>query len=206
MNNLSIVKTFIFIAVSVALILISACSHAPFSESYQPGAEKIFLWKNEPIPLESGWRYLGEEAIGVRGEILDSSLVSLDEIRSLIFVRGDEPEFLILSRVTKTSQPEIFRYLGGTKTPIEGYPYRETVYGLRADTTDPEYRRYFEKIRAAGISPNPEYTVRVLDRLPVDTTLVRIMELAPGHSSLALPAFGKLYPQERLEPFPRRDF
>jgi hypothetical protein len=206
MNNLSIAKTFIFIAMSAALILITACSHAPFSERYQPGSDTIYLWQNEPIPLQPEWRYLGEETVGVRGEILDAALIPIDQIRSLIFVRGENPEFLILSQVTKTSQTEIFRYLGGSKTLVEGYPYRENVYGLSAATTDPEYRRYFEKIRAAGISPAPEYSVRVLDRLPVDTTLVRIMELAPGNSSLALPAYGKLYPQERLEPFPRRGF
>lgn len=201
MNNLSIVKTFIFIAMSVVLISISACSHTPFSDRYQPGSDTIYLWQNEPIPLQPEWRYLGEETVGVRGEILDSAHIALDEIRSLIFVRGEQPEFLILSRVHKTSQTEIFRYLGGTKTLIEGYPYRENVYGLSADTTDPEYRRYFEKIRAAGISPAPGYTVRVLDRLPVDTALVRIMELVPGEASLTLPPYGKLYPQERLELF-----
>jgi hypothetical protein len=206
MNFLIIRGFFRFPAMSLVLILLFACSHTPLGERYQPGSDTIFLWQNEPIPLQPQWRYLGEEKVGVRGEILDSSLIAQDEIKSLIFVQGEEPKFLILSLVTKISQTEIFRYLGGAKTYIEGYPYRETVYGLSAATTDPEYRRYFEKIRAAGISPAHEYTVRVLDRLPVDRTLVRIMELAPGNSSLALPAYGKLYPQERLEPFPRRGF
>jgi len=206
MNALLIRGFFRFPAMPIVLVLLLACSHTPFNERYQPGSDTIHLWRGEPIPLHPEWRYLGEEKVGVRGEIQDSSLIALDQIRSLIFVRGEEPEFLILSLVTKTSQTEIFRYLGGTKTPIEGYPYRENVYGLSADTRDPEYRRYFEKIRAAGISPAQEYTVRVLDRLPVDTALVRIMELAPGNSSYALPAYGKLYPQERLEPLPRRNF
>jgi len=206
MNILIIRRFFLYPAMSLALILLFACSYTPLGERYQPGSDTIFLWQNEPIPLQPQWRYLGEEKIGVRGEILDSSLIALDEIRSIIFVHGEEPKFLILSLVTKTSQTEIFRYLGGNKTLIEGYPYRETVYGLSATTTDPEYRRYFETIRTAGISPAQDYTVRVLDRLPVDKTLVRIMELAPGKSSLALLAYGKLYPQERLELFPRRGF
>lgn len=195
-------------AMSAVLFLASACSHTPLGERYRPGAETISLWQNEPIPLEPGWRYLGEEKASVRGELLDSSLTPIDEVRSLLFVRetGQAPEFLILSRVIKASQIEIFRYLGGTKTDIEGFPYRETLYGLNADTADPEYRRYFEKIRAAGISPAPAYKVRVLDRLPVDTALVRIMELTPGVRFQTLPAFGNLYPQERLEPFHQRFF
>ncbi len=195
-------------AMSAVLLLASACSHTPLGERYQPGADTISLWQNEPIPLEPGWRYLGEERVGVRGKILDSSLIPTDEVRSLLFVRenGQAPEFLILSRVIKANQVEIFRYLGGTKTDIEGFPYREALYGLSADTADPEYRRYFESIRTAGISPAPAYIVRVLDRLPVDTALVRIMELTPGDRHPSLPAFGNLYPQERLEPFHQRFF
>ena len=208
MNQISTRAIFTFAVMSVVLFFASACSHTPLGERYQPGAETISLWQNEPIPLGHEWRYLGEERVGVRGEILDSSLTPSDEVRSLLFVResGQAPGVLILSRVVKASQIEIFRYLGGTKTDIEGLPYRETAYGLSADTTNPEYRRYFEKLRAAGISPAPEYKVRVLDRLPVDTALVRIMELTPGKAHLTLPAYGKLYPQERLEPIHRRFF
>ena len=38
-------------------------------------------------------------------------------------------------------------------------------------------------------------TVRVLDRLPTDRVLVRIMELTPGEGTLELPPFAELYPQ-----------
>ncbi|MBE1424617.1 hypothetical protein H4684_001251 [Desulfomicrobium macestii] len=208
MNILSSRKIFIYAAMSAVLTLILACSHTPFNERYQPGAETIFLWRDEPIPLEPEWRYLDEAKVFVRGEIQDSILTPVDEVRSLIFVReGQEPPaILILSRVIKTSQVDIFRYLGGNKKDIEGYPYREAAYGLSSDSTDPEYGQYFEKIRAAGLTPAPEYRVRVLDRLPVDTTLVRIMELTPGKAHLTLPAYGKLYPQERRELFHPRPF
>lgn len=208
MNASSSGTTAFYLVAAAMLLLSSACSQTPFSQRYQPGADTVFLWQDEPIPLEPGWRYLGEEKIGVRGEIMDSSLTPIDEVRSLIFARdtAQGPEFLILSRVIKTSQVEIFRYLGGTKTNIEGYPYREAAYGLSADTTDPEYRRYFDKIRLSGISPAPKYKVRVLDRLPVDSALVRIMELAPGETHRALPAYGKLYTQERLELIHRHFF
>ncbi|MDY0227995.1 MAG: hypothetical protein RBR38_14340 [Desulfomicrobium apsheronum] len=208
MNILSTRKVFIYAAISAVLTLILACSHTPFSERYQPGADTVFLWRNEPIPLEPDWRYLDEEKVLVRGEIQDSILTPVDEVRSLIFVReGQEPPaILILSRVIKTSQVDIFRYLGGIKKDIEGYPYREAAYGLSSDSTDPEYGKYLEKIRAAGLTPAPEYRVRVLDRLPVDTTLVRIMELTPGKAHLTLPAYGKLYPQERRELFHPRSF
>jgi hypothetical protein len=208
MNILSTRKIFKCVAMSAMLTLILACSHTPFSERYQPGADTIFLWRDEPIPLEPGLRYLDEAKVLVRGEIQDSILTPVDEVRSLIFVReGQEsPAILILSRVIKTSQVDIFRYLGGTKIDIEGYPYREAAYGLSSDSTDPEYGQYLEIIRAAGLTPAPEYRVRVLDRLPVDTALVRIMELTPGKAHLTLPAYGKLYPQERRELFHPRSF
>ena len=135
----------------------------------------------------------------------DTSLTPIDVVRSLIFVREGEthPSILIMSRVIKTSQVDIFRFLGGTKTLLGGYPYRETAYGLSADSVDPEYGQYFERIRAAGLTPAPEYTVRVLDRLPVDTVLTRVMELTPGEGASQLPSFARLYPQERLDPIIR---
>ena len=208
MNILSNHRTFLFTALSAVLILLSACSHTPFSDRYQPGADRIFLWRDEPIPLEPDWRYLDEVKVLVRGELQDSFLTPVDEVRSLVFVREEQepPAILILSQVIKTSQVDIFRYLGGTKTVIEGYPYRETAYGLSSNSTDPEYRHYFEKIRAAGLTPAPEYKVRILDRLPVDSALIRIMELIPGKAHLALPAYGKLYLQERPDLLRHRPF
>lgn len=208
MNRHSIQKQLILVVLAAVPLLISACSHVPFSERYQPGAETLYLWRGEPIPLEAHWRYLGEEKISVRGKLWNSFLTPVDRVRSLVFMRDDRdaPEFLILSQVEKTSRIEVFRFLGGSKTIIGGYPYREDLYALSADTTDPEYRRYVEAIRAAGITPAPSYKVRVLDRLPVDSTLVRIMELTPGAGHRPLPAYGALYPQERLDPLHRRSF
>jgi len=208
MNHLSTPRIFILAMIAALLLLTPACSSTPFSGRYQPGADTIFLWRGEPIPLEPQWRYLGEEKMSVRGEMWDSFLTPVDEISSLIFVREDRdaPEFLILSRIMKTSQIEIFRYLGGTKAMIEDYPYREAFYALSSETSDPEYRRYLDKIRSSGITPAPSYRVKVLDRLPVDTAMVRIMELSPGDGHHQLPAYGKLYPQERLELLQRRFF
>lgn len=208
MNHLAMHRILTWTMIGVLAVLAPACSPTPFSGRYQPGADTIFLWRGEPIPLEAQWRYLGEEKVSVRGEIWDSILPPVDEVESLIFVREDRgaPEFLILSRVIKTSQIEIFRYLGGTKTIIDGYPYREESYALSSDTADPEYRRYLDAISAAGITPAPTYKVKVLDRLPVDTAMVRIMELVPGQGHRQLPAYGKLYPQERLELLQRRFF
>lgn len=208
MKTSSIHRIFIFAAISVFLTLTAACSHTPFSERYQPGSDTVFLWQDEPIPIEPGWKYLDEATVSVRGKIHDTSLTPIDVVRSLIFVRDGEthPSILILSRVIKTNQVDIFRFLGGTKTIIAGYPYREATYGLSADSADPEYGQYLERIRAAGLIPAPEYTVRVLDRLPVDTALVRIMEVTPGKTHLALPAYGKLYPQERAQLFHRQRF
>lgn len=208
MSQLSLHNIVTWAVAWTLVLLVPACSPAPFSGRYQPGAETVFLWRGEPIPLEPEWRYLGEETITVRGEMWDSILAPVDEVKSLIFVREDRgaPEFLILSQVIKTSQIEIFRYLGGTKAILEGYPYREASYALSSDTTDPEYRRYMDAIRAAGITPGPSYAVKVLDRLPVDTAMVRIMELRPGQGQPPLPAYGKLYPQERLELLQRRFF
>lgn len=208
MNHMSRHKILILTALTLFVLLIPACAPTPMGERYRPGAETIRLWRNEPIPLEPQWRYLGQEKVSVRGEIWDSMLTPADEVSSLVFVREDKgtPEFLILSRVVKTGPLEIFRYLGGSKTVIGGYPYREAAYELASDTTDPEYRRYLDAVRAAGFTPAPSYRVRVLDRLPVDTAMVRIMELSPGSGFARLPAYGKLYPQERLEPLPRRFF
>jgi len=208
MNHLPMHRTPIPAALALFVLLIAACAPTPMGERYRPGADTVHLWRDEPIPLEAQWRYLGQERTSVRGEIWDSMLTPVDEVSSLIFVREDRgaPEFLILSRVVKTSRIEIFRYLGGSKTVIAGYPYREADYALASDTTDPEYRRYLDAVRAAGFTPAPSYRARVLDRLPVDTAMVRIMELSPGGGFARLPAYGKLYPQERLELLHRRFF
>ena len=181
----------------------SACSTVRTADLVQPGATEISLWRSEPIPLEPGWRHLGTERFLVRGEIWNSSLPPMDQIETMLFVREGEkgPHLLFLSRVLKTGFTEIFTFLGGSKTFIAGYAYREGSYGLSSDTGDAEYKRYFGRIRQEGLTPAPAYSVLVRDRLPIDTVLIRIMELVPGEAWPELPAFGKLYPQESLETF-----
>jgi hypothetical protein len=189
-------------------MLLAACAPAPLSGLYQPGAREIFLWRSESIPLEPGWRLVGTQKITVRGRVWNSNLTPADEVQTLIFAREgqDKSSILLLSRVAKIGTTEIFSFLGGTKALIQGLPYREARYGLASDTTDPEYRRYFEAVREAGLVPAPTYSVRILDRLPLDTALVRIMELTPADVHADLPSFGKLYPQEKLEVLPRPFF
>lgn len=191
-----------------ALMLLAACAPAPFSSLYQPDAGEVFLWRSEPVPIDPGWRYVGTQSVTVRGSIWNSSLTPADMIQTLIFARDgqDAPSILLLSRVIKTGQAEIFSVLGGSKTLVRDLPYRETHYGLASETSDPEYRRYFETVREAGLTPAPTYSVRILDRLSTDTTLVRIMELTPADVTSDLPPFGKLYTQEKLEIFQRPFF
>jgi hypothetical protein len=138
----------------------------------------------------------------VRGDIRDTALSALDHMQTLVFVREGEgaPSILLLSRVIKTGDTEVFVFLGGTKTALGDETYRENSFSLSGETTDQEYRRYLERVRAEGLGVAPNYTVRVLDRLPVDSVLVRVMELTPGDGPSPLPAYGRLYPQERLDP------
>lgn len=181
---------------------LAGCAGAPFANAYRPGATEVVLWGSESIPMEPGWRFVGDEQAMVRGKLRDTSLTPTDLVQTLIFVReGEEPaRILLLSRVIKTSDREIFVFLGGSKTELGGREYRENLYFLSAATTDPEYRRYFAKVAGAGGSLAPSYRVRVLDRLPVDTVLVRVMELTPGDGTSELPPYGALYPQDLDEP------
>lgn len=198
-------KTALRATLLIAMALWAGCAHTPLTDRFNPETNEATLWGSETIPLEPGWRLLGVEEINLRGQIWDSFLVPIDEMQTMILVRGDkEPSILLLSRVVKTGQTEIFRFLGGTKTILGDRPYRENLYGLSSDTTDPEYRRYLEKVRAAGISLAPGYRVRVLDRLPHDTVLVRVMELTPGNATSTLPSYGQMYPQEIQELIRRR--
>lgn len=155
----------------------------------------------ETIPPTPEWTYVGEQKVTLRNPVADSILSVTDFIRTEIFLRPgtDTPDILLLSRVNKVGNAVIFSVLGGTKTDIEGRTYRENIFGIFSNSTDPEYRRYFDLLRQNKIHLAPAYRVRVLDRLPVDTTLVRAMELTPAHTAETLPPFGKLYPQERKE-------
>lgn len=185
----------------LVLFLLTACTASRFTELYQPGATHVSLWRSESIPLDAGWKYLGAERVTVRGQIWNSSLMPADEMQTMIFVRQEAgiPSLLFLSRVIKTSQTEIFTFLGGTKTVLNGTSYRESEYSLTSNSTDPEYRRYFELVRTTGHALAPGYSVRVLDRLPLDTVLVRSMELTPSETISTLPPFARLYQQEQIE-------
>ena len=199
-------KTALRAVILIAMALSVGCAHAPFTDRFNPETNEATLWGSETIPLEPGWRLIGVEKINLRGSIWNSFLVPIDEMQTMILVRGEEkdPSILLLSRVIKTGQTEIFTYLGGAKTILGDRPYRENLYGLTSDTTDPEYRRYLERVRASGISLAPSYRVRVLDRLPHDSVLVRVMELTPDNMTSSLPSYGQMYPQEIQELIRRR--
>jgi hypothetical protein len=192
-------------ALLLVLIFLAGCAGGRLADRYQPGAPEISLWHDESIPLDPAWCYLGTERIPVRGAIWNTSLVSSDQIETLVFTQATDAgtAILLLSRVDKTGDAEVFRYLGGTKTILADQTYRETRYGLDANATDPEYRRYFAAVSQAGLPLAPRYAARILDRLPVETTLVRVLELTPGLATPPLPRYGTLYPQERREPLPR---
>lgn len=197
--------SFRFVLAAAALALLAGCAGTPFAERYRPGATEVAMWGSESIPVEPGWRFIGEEQVTVRGRIRDTALTATDLMQTLVFVReGDGPaSILLLSRVVKGADRELFVFLGGSKVELGGRPYRESLYYLSATTADPEYRRYLAKAAGAGVALSPSYRVRVLDRLPVDTVLVRVMELTAGDGASQLPPYGRMYPQERHEPIIR---
>jgi hypothetical protein len=182
--------------------VLAGCAGTPFVDSYRPGATEVVLWGPESIPMEPGWRFVGDEQVMVRGKLRDTYLTPVDLVQTLVFVReGEEPaRILLFSRVIKTTDREVFVFLGGSKTQLGGREYRDSLFFLSAATTDPEYERYFAKVAGTGAALAPSYRVRVLDRLPVDTVLVRIMGLTPGEGASQLPPYGKLYPQDLDEP------
>lgn len=190
-----------FVALTIVAVL-AGCVGTRFADLYQPGATEVALWGSEAIPVEPGWRYIGAEQFNVRGETRDTALTPIDLIQTLVFVREEEgpASILLLSRVVKAGDLEVFVFLGGYKTELAGRTYRDSLYGLSSETTDPEYRRYVAKVAAAGVELAPNYRVRVLDRLPVDTVMTRVMEMTPGNGTSSLPPYRKLYPQERLDP------
>lgn len=168
---------------------------------YVPGTGEAHLWRSETTQIDPEWTFLGEKKITLRNPIVDSNLTVVNFIQSEIFVRS-EPEVsdvLILSRAHTAGSAVTFSALGGTKVDHGDQIYRENIFGFFSNSTDPEYRRYFDMLRQNKIDLAPAYRVRVLDRLPVDTTLIRIMELTPAHTADTLPPFKKLYPQERQE-------
>lgn len=196
---------FSYVLAATALALLAGCAGASFGERYRPGDAEVAMWGTESIPIGPGWRFIGEEQATVRGRVRDTTLTTTDLMQTLVFVReGDGADsILLLSRVVKGADRELFVFLGGSKVELGGRPYRESLYYLSSSTADPEYRRYFAKAAGAGVALSPSYRVRVLDRLPVDTVLVRVMELTAGDGASQLPPFGRMYPQERHEPIIR---
>jgi hypothetical protein len=187
------------------LAVLAGCAATPFADRYTPGATEVVLWGSESIPIGPEWRFIGEEQASVRGKIRDTTLTPVDFVQTLVFVQeGEGPaSILLLSRVIKTAGREVFVFLDGDKTELGGREYRESLYYLSSSTTDPEYRRYLAKVSDAGVTLASSYRVRVMDRLPVDTVLTRVMELTPGEGTSQLPPFARLYPQERLDPIIR---
>lgn len=195
----------LFFGMIAVLALLAGCAGTKFADRYQPGAKEVVLWNSESIPIEPGWRFVGDEQVTVRGRFWDTFLTPFDLVQTLVFVReADEPaSILLLSRVIKTEPLEVFIFLGGDKTELGGIEYRESLYFLSSSTTDPEYSRYLAKVAGAGVALAPSYSVRVLDRLPLNSVMVRVMELTPSEGASQLPPYDKLYPQERLDPMIR---
>lgn len=187
------------------LAVLAGCAGTPFAERYQPGAGEVVLWGSEAVPIEPGWRFIGKEQVTVRGRIRDTVLTANDLVQTLVFVReGDAgPSIMLLSRVIKTGSREVFVFLGGAKTELNGREWRENLYTLSSAIEDPEYGAYLQKAASSGVGLAPAYSVRVLDRLPLDTVLLRVMELTPGDGASTLPPYARLYPQERHEPIVR---
>jgi hypothetical protein len=189
MNKLSLAHLRIHWLLHRALCSGPACSPTPLSGRYQPGADKVFCGGENPFPWKPGWRYLGEEKISVRGEIWDSILTPVDEVRSLIFVREDRRPGNPDPFPGRQDQPDRDFPLPGRNQDrsSKAYPYREEapMACLRTRRTrntggtghDPRSRDH----------PGPSYAVKVLDRLPVDTAMVRIMELTPDRGSQNCP-------------------
>lgn len=188
------------------LALITACTPLATKPDL-PENGTVRLWREETLPV-SDWTYVDTLRLSVRGAMWNSNLTPVDALSTTLFTRQtpDGPALLLVTRVVKTTNTEIFRYLGGSKTEFNGQTYRESVYALAATSTDPEYRRYVSVLHEAGVQTAPCYRVRVLDRLPTDSSLVRVMELTPGEGGTELPTYGRLYPQEKREPVPGHFF
>lgn len=191
-----------------AVLLLAACGGPRLADRYQPGASEISLWRGERIPLDPAWHYLGDKRLPVRGALWTGNLVPSDQVETLIFTQATDSgtAIMLLSRIDKTGGIEVFRPLGGIKTELAGQAYRQVRYGLDANSADSEYSAYFSTVRQAGLPLAPRYTARIFDRLPLDTVLIRIMELTPGMANQPLPSYGRLYPQERRETLPRHFF
>lgn len=192
----------------LCFLLLLGCAPKHLTDAYDPSTHELALWGTERFLLDPDWQFAGHLAFSVRGQLWNSNLTPIDRMETLVFFRPTQglPELLLASRVRKNTVTEYFRFLGGDKINIRSHAYREALYALSANSTDREYRRYLQHAHAQGIAVAPSYRVRVLDRLPMETTLTRIMICTPGTASTPLPPFGKLYPQERKESVPRHFF
>lgn len=195
------------ILLCLLVVLVSGC--ASLDKDRQPVTEDglVQLWNRETFPVGPEWKYLQTVKISVQGLAWNAIVQPRDEMQTMLFVRQDQdpPALLFLSRVTKLNRQVIYRPLGGHKAEIQGRPFREQTLGLDSDTDDVEYSKYLNLLRESGVALAPTYSVRVLDRLPLDTVLIRVMELCPGQATMVLPSYGKLYPQEIQDQFFIRD-
>lgn len=185
--------------------LLSACAAGNANFTYAPGVESISVWNGEHIPLEPDWQYLDTTRVSVQGTLWNSYLPVTDTMETMLFTRPSQAgeEVLLISRVLKVHAWSTFIFLGGTKAELGTRLYRHNFYELRAETTNAEYKNYFSILQTAGTAVAASYTAEVWDRLPLDTILVRVMHLRPGTAANTLPAYAKLYPQERFEPLLR---
>lgn len=194
--------------IALVLVFLAGCATTPFADRYDPEKEYAALWGDEGFSVGREWKLIGTDKITVRGEAWNAIIAPVDEIQTMIFIRSAEPipRVLLLSRVVKTGHQIVFRPLDGPGTQVDKRIFREQTYGLDSNTNNPEYRRYLDFLSKSGISIAPGYTVRILDRLPLNTVLIRAMELTPAETVDALPAYGTLYPQEIDDQLRLRDF
>ncbi|MDY0274918.1 MAG: hypothetical protein RBR42_05695 [Desulfomicrobium sp.] len=195
------------IVLYLLVVLVAGCASLDRDRQLVTEDGLVHLWGRETFPVDPEWEYLQTIKFDVQGQAWNALVQPQDKMQTMIFVRQDQepPALLLLSRVNKLNRQVIYRPLGGHKTEINGRPFREQTFGLDADTDDLEYSKYVALVRDLGVALAPIYSVRVLDRLPLDTVLIRAMELYPGQATIKLPSYGKLYPQEIQDQFFMRD-
>ena len=138
-------------ALILMLLFLGACAFGLVCPS---GQGEPRSWSSGIIPVSPDWMRLGEIKVVLRSPVSDSTLTTADSIRTEIFFRPgpDTPDILLLSRVRKTGSTVAFSFLDGHKTSFGGRYWRENTFGLFSNSTDPEYRRYFDMLRAKNVS------------------------------------------------------
>lgn len=195
------------IVLYLLVVLVAGCASLDRDRQLVTEDGLVHLWGRETFPVGPEWKYLQTIKFDVQGQAWNALVQPQDKMQTMIFVRQDQepPALLLLSRVKKLNRQIIYRPLGGHKAEINGRLFREQTFGLDADTDDLEYSKYMTLVRDLGVTLAPTYLVRVQDRLPLDTVLIRAMEFYPGQATIKLPSYGKLYPQEIQDQFFMRD-